>query len=115
MRLSRYIFNNHQDITDNEKRACLLLKVMSNSNINEYFVEYEESGKSNDSFSEYLKQIKKPIATESESQYINCNFILENVVEVEYLWNTAGYILRDERTSMGSENFEAPCLSMEPK
>ena len=58
MRLSRYIFNNHQDMTDNEKRACLLLKVMSNSNINEYFVEYEESGKINDSFREYLKQIE---------------------------------------------------------
>ena len=29
-------------MTDNEKRACSHLKVMSNSNINEYFVEYED-------------------------------------------------------------------------
>ena len=99
--------NNHQDMTDNEKKACSYLKIMSNSNVNEYFVEYEESGKSNDSFSEYFKQAEKPIATESEPQYINCNHILGNVAEVERIWNTAGYILRDKRTSMGVENLEA--------
>ena len=88
-------------MTDNEKRACSHLKVMSNSNINEYFIEYEDSEKGNESFSEYLKQAEKPVATESESQYINSNFIIGNIAEVEHLWNIAGYILRDERASIG--------------
>ena len=82
---------NHQGMTDNENRACSHLNVMNNSNINEFFIEYEDSEKSNDSFSEYFKQVEKPVATKSESQYINCNFILGNAAKVERLWNTAGY------------------------
>ena len=27
-------------------------------------------------------------------------------MEVEHLWKTTGYILREERASMGAENFE---------
>ena len=99
--------NNHQDMTDNEKRACSHLKVMSNSNINESFIKYEDSEKSNYSFSEYLKQVELPDTTESESQYINFNFILGNAAEVERLQNTADCILRDERASMGAENLKA--------
>ena len=61
----------------------------------------------NDSFRKYLKQAEKPVATKNESQNINYNFILGNVAEVERLWNIAGYILRNERASMGAEKFEA--------
>ena len=59
--------SNHQHMTDDEKRNCSHLKVMNNSNSNKCFVEYQESEKINDSFSEYLKQAENPVTTESES------------------------------------------------
>ena len=95
-------------MTDNEKRACLHLKVRSNSNINKYFVKYEDSETRNDSFSEYLKQVEKSITVDSVPQYINWNFILRNITEVERLWNITCYILRGERARKGVKTFEAP-------
>lgn len=53
------------------------------------FLSITRKVKKNDSLNEYLKEADNTIAGESESQYINYNFILGNFAEVKRLWNTA--------------------------
>ena len=48
--------NNYLDMTENEKLACSRLKITINPNMDNFLVDYVESGKNNDSFNEYLKE-----------------------------------------------------------
>ena len=48
--------NNYLDMTENEKLACSRLKITINPNMDNFLVDYFESGKNNDSFNEYLKE-----------------------------------------------------------
>lgn len=45
-------------------------------------------------------------STDHES-YINCDYILGSVAEVERLWSMARYVLQDHRSSMSPMNLEA--------
>jgi hypothetical protein len=42
-----------------------------------------------------------------QDQYINCDYILGSVAEVERLWSLAKYVLQDHRSSMSLMNLEA--------
>ena len=43
----------------------------------------------------------------TQENYINCDYILGSVAEVERLWSMARYVLQDHRTSMKPMNLEA--------
>lgn len=43
---------------------------------------------------------KRHSRIKDQNQYVNCNFILGSVAEVEGIWSVAGYVQSDHRRSM---------------
>ncbi len=58
------------------------------------------------SMTDRLKR-KKQKFSEVQDRYINCDFILGSVAEVERIWSLAKYILADTRKSTSPLAFEA--------
>jgi hypothetical protein len=83
-------------MTFNEKEACKSLEAG------------EDGGADSDSedmtFAEKIAAKKRQ---RLEKQYINCDFILGSVAEVERLWSIAKYVLTDNRKGLTPQLFEA--------
>jgi len=59
-----------------------------------------EVGEEDTNFLDVVRAAEAAALKGNTSQYINCDFILGSVAEVERLWSTAKHILTEERRGM---------------